>query len=323
MTIAPTTADEPQVRVPLLSDDDAWERLPPIEVGRRQPLPTWARALADSLPRTTAAMLELDCRHRTKNPLGNAFAARLRWTVAKANHCDYWMACAEADLRRAGGDDETIAALKGDWSQLPEVERNALALARDLTVDGGAVSDEQVERVRKSFGDERLVALVLLVAHANFQDRLSLALGIGAGNGALAAPLDVRFATGEAAGEIAVPPREPPPEGMPPEAPERVDDPEWRALDFDFLQQKLESQRFRGGRIRVPAWEEVLPKLPESRRPKHPLRIRWSLVCAGYQPQLALGWSACTRAFAEEAKQDRVFEESVFWIVTRTIHCFY
>ena len=28
-------------------------------------------------------------------------------------------------------------------------------------------------------------------------------------------------------------------------------------------------------------------------------------------------------AFGEEAKQDRVFEESLFWVVTRTIHCFY
>ena len=43
----------------------------------------------------------------------------------------------------------------------------------------------------------------------------------------------------------------------------------------------------------------------------------------GYQPELAAAWSACTRAFGEEAKQDRVFEESLFWIVTRTIHCFY
>ena len=43
----------------------------------------------------------------------------------------------------------------------------------------------------------------------------------------------------------------------------------------------------------------------------------------GYQPELATAWSACTRAFREESKQDRVFEESLFWIVTRTIHCFY
>jgi hypothetical protein len=43
----------------------------------------------------------------------------------------------------------------------------------------------------------------------------------------------------------------------------------------------------------------------------------------GYQPELAAAWSSCTRNFGEEAKQDRVFEESLFWVVTRTIHCFY
>jgi hypothetical protein len=43
----------------------------------------------------------------------------------------------------------------------------------------------------------------------------------------------------------------------------------------------------------------------------------------GYQPELATGWSACTRAFGDEAKQDRVFEESLFWVVTRSITCFY
>jgi hypothetical protein len=65
----------------------------------------------------------------------------------------------------------------------------------------------------------------------------------------------------------------------------------------------------------------VLP--PEVPRPEQPVRIRWSLVTMGYQPELAAAWSACTRAFREEARQDRVFEESLFWIVTRTIHCFY
>jgi hypothetical protein len=74
----------------------------------------------------------------------------------------------------------------------------------------------------------------------------------------------------------------------------------------------------------VPAWDDVKKRLPEGYpAPEHPVRIRWSLVCMGYQPELAAGWSACTRAFAEEAKQDRVFEESLFWVVTRSLQCFY
>ena len=46
-------------------------------------------------------------------------------------------------------------------------------------------------------------------------------------------------------------------------------------------------------------------------------------MCIGYQPELAMAWSACTGAFAQEAKLDRVFEESLFWVVTRSLECFY
>ena len=69
---------------------------------------------------------------------------------------------------------------------------------------------------------------------------------------------------------------------------------------------------------------EVLRVLPPSiPKPEKPVRIRWSLVTMGYQPELAAAWSACTRAFGQEAKQDRVFEESLFWVVTRSLRCFY
>jgi hypothetical protein len=43
----------------------------------------------------------------------------------------------------------------------------------------------------------------------------------------------------------------------------------------------------------------------------------------GYQPELAAGWFACLGAFNRDAKQDRVFEESLFWVITRSLHCFY
>jgi hypothetical protein len=85
----------------------------------------------------------------------------------------------------------------------------------------------------------------------------------------------------------------------------------------------MEGQRARAGRITVPSWDEVRKLLPPGQAPARPLRIRWSLVCLGYQPELARGWSACTRAFGQEAKQDRVFEESLFWVVTRSLQCFY
>jgi hypothetical protein len=307
----------------VLEDDRAWSRLPPLEVGQRQPLPAWARILADSLPRTTAAMLELDAAHRVRNPLGIPLAAKVRWTVARANRSEYGAACAEADLRRAGLDDLTMESFQEGSAEAPEQERLAVAFARRLTLEADTVTDAEVTRLRETFGERNLVALVLLIAHANFQDRLLLALAAVADLGSPLAPLDGRFAHVGKDGGITVPQRVMPEPGRGPLVPERRDDAEWQSLDFKALECSLETQRARPGRIRVPAWEEVVDTIPEDQRPKEPVRILWTLVCRGYQPELAAGWSACLKTFAEESQQDRVFEESMFWIVTRTIHCFY
>ena len=318
-----TAADQSICCLAALPDDQAWNRLPPLASGQRQPLPIWVRVLADSLPRTTAAMLELDSQHRAHGPLGQILAAKVRWTVAGANRCAYSAACAEVDLRRAGLRDPASAV---PWKDLPEVsdeDRLVLAFARRLTLEADSITDDEVTRLNEILGERNLVALVLLVAHANFQDRLFLALQSVTDLGEPLPPLEVRFRQTGEDGPIAVPERIMPNPASAPPVPERVEDPQWQAIDFAALQRRLETQRQGSGRIRVPEWDEVKDTIPEDQRPDHPIRILWTRVCRGYQPELAAGWSACTRNFAEEAKQDRVFEESLFWVITRTLHCFY
>jgi alkylhydroperoxidase family enzyme len=305
---------------PLLTDEEAWQVLPKTQKGGGVHLPSWARATASALPRTTAAMLDLDRLHRTKSPLGPVLRAKMRWIAADANHCDYSRATAEGDLRHAGVSETEIADLKmGRW---PTGDRNALSFASQMTVDASLVTDEQVAKLRASYGDETLVAMVLLLAAANFQDQLILALGLPAEEGGPLPPLDAKF--DPKAEKPAVPSRENPADRRGPAEPAKVDDPAWREFDFEALQKGLRDQKAYAGRIRVPTLDEVMARWPDGfPKPKNPIRIRWSLVCMGYQPELAAAWSACTRAFGEEAKQDRIFEESLFWIVTRTIHCFY
>ncbi len=43
----------------------------------------------------------------------------------------------------------------------------------------------------------------------------------------------------------------------------------------------------------------------------------------GDQPELAIAWSTCMKAFEADAKLDEVFGESLFWVVSRTGQCFY
>lgn len=307
---------------PRSSSSEAWAYLPKAERGQGQPLPGWARALARSLPRTTAAMLELDWLHRAKNPIGPVLRGEMRWVAAEANRCACSRATAEADLRRAGIDGPRIDALRAGPDRWPAEDRAALLFARQMTLNAAAVTDADVEALRKAYGDEKLVAMVLLLAHANFQDRLLLTLGIPPEEGGPRPPVDCRFSREKVA--LEVPARARPEERQGPDVPAVVDDPGWAGLGFETLQANLDNQRSNGGRIRVPTFAEYMAKLPaDAPRPKAPMKIKWSLVCMVYQPALAAGWSACTSAFREEAKQDRVFEESLFWVVTRTIHCFY
>jgi len=313
-------------RVAVLNNSEAWDRLPEVDQGHGAVLPLWARALANSLPRTTAAMLELDWLHRSKSSLDPKLRGMMRWTVARANRCEYSMGQAILDLHRAGLDQSQIEAFDDKEPKRSTADQEAIEFALKLTVAADSVTDEEVARLLERYGDKDVVAMVLLVAYANFQDRLLLSLGLKSEPGGPLAPLHVRFARGESGKSVNVPKRKQPSEQWETGLPGRtvkVDDADWFSVDFSTLQNKLQAQRDQPGRIRVPTWDEVRDRLPERSRRNDPLRIKWSLVCVGYQPELALAWSACTRAFAEEAKQDRVFEESLFWVITRTIHCFY
>ena len=99
-------------------------------------------------------------------------------------------------------------------------------------------------------------------------------------------------------------------------------DSEWSKLTFDDLQARLEKQRDRTPRLPVPEWEKVKAGLPPEYASR-PTRIVWSLICNGYVPELAVPWNVATRTMWAESKQDRVFEESLFWIQTRSIQCNY
>lgn len=74
---------------PALSDADAWAKLPKAKKGGGQPLPSWARMMAADLPRTTAALLQLDYAQRTKSPVDSKLRAAMRWVAAHANKCSY------------------------------------------------------------------------------------------------------------------------------------------------------------------------------------------------------------------------------------------
>jgi alkylhydroperoxidase family enzyme/thiol-disulfide isomerase/thioredoxin len=307
--------------VELFTDTETWDKLPKTEGDFRSPLPNWAKAVVNSLPRTTAAMLELDYAHRVKSPLDPALRAKMRWVVAKANRCVYAQETALADLKRVANDD-AVTILTGDPAKWPADDRDPLEFARLLTVAAPTITDDLFATLRKTYGDHKVASMVLLAAYGNFQDRLLLGLNIPLEKAGPMPPLPVKFV----AGAFQVAPLIPPQKELPKlkDMGETVvaKDPAWAKLSFDDLQTRLEKQRDRKPRLPVPTWDDVKAKLPPGYATK-PTRIVWSLVCNGYVPELAVPWNIGTRTMWAESQQDRVFEESLFWIQTRAIQCNY
>jgi alkylhydroperoxidase family enzyme len=287
---------------------EAWAFLPARITGDEAPLPQWAKMLARTLPRTTAAMLELDFTYRTRSPLDLKLAALVRWSVSRANHCEYGMAYALADLKAAQVEDGEINRLRGDRHGLPEETRSLLSFVDRLSIAAQTITDEEVSSLITRYGEKQVVGIVFSVAYWNFFDRLMLALRVGVEPDGPLPPLAVRFVKRGFTAESA-------PGRSHSESPTSVvgsgglKDPDWKPTDWAALQRRLKNQKARHSRISLPETDSSVN--------------RWGLVGTTYQPHLATAWSACTQAFAEEADQDPIFEQSIFWVVTRTKQCFY
>lgn len=274
------------------------------------------------LPRTAAAMLELDFAQRTKSPIDPVLRAKMRWVIADANHCDYSKAYAIADLKRAGATEDVISVFTGHPDARPEGDRQPLEFARLLTIAAPTIPDEMFEDLRNQYGDSQVASMVLLAAYGSFQDRIVLGLNLPLEEKGPLEPIDVEFADGALQMVPLIPPHGVVP--TPQAAGKDVipDDDDWAAISFDELQSRLEQQRDRKPRLPVPSWGEVKGKLPPAMAAR-PTRIVWNLMTYGYASELQIPWTTATRTLWAELPGDRVFEESLFWIQTRTIECNY
>jgi hypothetical protein len=293
---------------PVADNDAAWAKLP----RDNPPLPPWAKVLVGPLPRTVARMLELDYFHREENPLGRELSARLRWTAADALGSDFGKATAEADLRRAG----VTAKLGDNDAQAPDL-RVATAFTRKLTLEGHAITDAEFARLLNIYGPEKVTAIVHTVAYANFHNRIVLGLGAA---GDPVRPVEAKFSPDRLA-KVATPARPPWDDLKSVKSGGLSVAVDWSNAGASDLILALEKQKGRGLRIPLPDPARI-KSLPTKERDEAE-RVVWSNISSGYQPEMPRVWFAAMRTFYEEAKFDRVFSNSVFWVVTRTNDCFY
>ncbi len=311
-------------RFQAVSQEEAWKLLPQCEEGAGQKLPAWALVLVTSMPYTTASMLELDTIYRTSDELDHGFRARLRWTAAMANGCEYTAQYALSDMKRAGmSDDEAAQFVAGTFKSSPE-EKYALQFVRGLTLKAYQVTDEQFAALSEGIGERQTMAVVLQTAYATFQDRMMQTLGVDVEPGGPLVPLNLRFAAVAADQKIVMPrPDVPHPATLPDPVLEIPAD--WTtAFSFDQLQAGMAKQRARPERISIPAWGDVQSRIPQHIYPvKKATRIKWSLCVLGHQPMLGAAWLRTMKTWRRESGSDDVFNESLFWVVTRNLQCFY
>ena len=301
-------AGEP--RLPLLSNSHAWRALP-RESTTQEILPAWARMLAGVLPLTTARAIELDAMHRSGDRLNPRLRALARWSAADANRCEYGRAMAAADFAREGGTAD-ISVISSNPGRLTTVERLVVQFSRRMMTEAYSITDAEVAELLAALGEERLMALVLLLAHASYQDRIFLAFGTPPET-TVPPPVSTRFRLPRAALPATHSTSH---RGEPAEVTNVTK--EWVRL-----RDQLAKQKERAGRIRIPSRAEVLEHLGVD----HPLAwqagIAWSRACFTYQPELTDAWFACTASFRQETSLDPVFTSSVFWVVTDALNCFY
>jgi hypothetical protein len=154
----------------------------------------WARVLVSPLPRTTAAMLWFDFLLRTRSGLDPRLAASLRWVAARARGCAYAEAYALADLQRGGWCGPSPSGPAASPIPCSAAPADALAFAEKLTIAPGTVTDAEIADLRAAHGEEQFVAMVLLLAHASFQDLFTLVLGLRMDPTGPLAPLALPFA---------------------------------------------------------------------------------------------------------------------------------
>ncbi|QDU19334.1 Iodothyronine deiodinase [Urbifossiella limnaea] len=269
------------------------------------PLPGWAAQLAGPMPKTTAKMLELDYLHRADNPLGNVLAARVRLACAAALGSKYGVATATGDLARMGVTAE------------PGADAPAVAFARKLSLEGHAITDAEFAAVLKQYGPERTTALVHTVAYCNFHNRIVCGLGTEP-RADPPLPVAVDPALLAAPSSPARPPWDDVKAAA--HAGPRIS-PAWSKGGADALGSALAAQKARTLRIPLPGKERF--EGLTGREKMQAETILWNTVSSGYQPGMTRAWFACLGAFYEESKVDRVFTNTMFWVVTRTNDCFY
>lgn len=93
------------------------------------------------------------------------------WIVSRGNNCTYCLGHQESSLASRGMSDDELAALDHDWSVFDEAHQAAFAFAKKLSFEPYAMTDADLEPLRKHFNDTQITEIVVAVAGFNATNR--------------------------------------------------------------------------------------------------------------------------------------------------------
>lgn len=307
-----------------VSNEQAWTLLPTPTEGQSTPLPVWARLMVTDLPKTTAALLELDYAQRTAGSVEPKLRAAMRFVAAKSIRCAYSQATAALDAKAAGVDSAAWKELEaGKYSSWSTKDQAALEFASSMTLDSDGYPDDDFKQLVQHFDERAVASMVLHLAYANFIDRWLICLGVAGDTNALP-PTKVAFSP-ESLEFKTTPPATTNQPTLPTEITANVEkfkNPTW--LPYPELQERLAVQRKRSTRLPVPDWDQFADKLPKGLMEK-PSDIVWYKIAFGYAHELAVPFEIYLRTAGSEIRTnwDRPFGNCLFWMVTNAMKCPY
>jgi AhpD family alkylhydroperoxidase len=172
----------PMARVALVSDVEMNQTQTILENAKQTQTPP-AQGLGLGIANSQRAFLRVPALGQAWRDFG--FQNRQSWTidrniqlqisfaVSMANGCRYCTLHQVLGLRRLGVDPKKLMAMKKDDSQLTPRELTAVEFARKLTKEPSSVTDADFEKLKKEFGEQGAVEVVLQTGAFAFMNRFT------------------------------------------------------------------------------------------------------------------------------------------------------
>lgn len=125
------------------------------------------------VPDLQAAWRDFGNQNRQTWSIERNIQLQISFTVSMANGCRYCTVHQVLGLRRLGVDPKKLLAMKKDDSALTPRELIAVEFARKLTVQPASVTEEDLAKLKKEFGEAGAVEVILQTGNFAFMNRFT------------------------------------------------------------------------------------------------------------------------------------------------------